>query len=144
MTRSDALRVSEMHFKQHGVRGLMGALDCWHWIWKNSPVGWQGQLQGKEGHPTMVLEALADCSLWIWSAVFGYPGTMNDINIWECITILKALRLGSRPPVARNWCLGFCAWRAERPLSAQPPSAPQLQQLTLTIAAEPWCRGKTR
>jgi len=90
MTRSDALRVSEMHFKQHGVRGLLGALDCWHWIWKNCPVGWQGQLQGKEGHPTMVLEALADYSLWIWSAVFGYPGTMNDINIWECITILKA------------------------------------------------------
>lgn len=95
MTRSDALRVSEMHFQQHGVRGLMGALDCWHWIWKNCPVGWQGQLQGKEGHPTMVLEALSDYSLWIWSAVFGYPGTMNDINIWERSPLLKAFLDGS-------------------------------------------------
>jgi hypothetical protein len=33
--------------------------------------------------PTVVMEAGCDCNLRFWHCVFGYVGTMNDINIWD-------------------------------------------------------------
>ena len=46
-------------------------------------MAWRGQYKGKEKYATIVLEALADHSLWIWHANFGAPGSLNDINIWD-------------------------------------------------------------
>jgi hypothetical protein len=65
MTRADARRVSTLHEEKHGVRGMLGSLDCMHAGWKNCPIAWQGAFQGKEGHPTIVLEAFCDYNLWM-------------------------------------------------------------------------------
>jgi hypothetical protein len=83
MTRSDATKISEMHFNHYGVHGMVGSLDCMHVPWKNCPVAWQGTHSGKAGSPTLVLEAMADHNMWFWHASFGWPGTLNDINIWN-------------------------------------------------------------
>ena len=91
MTKSDAMRVSHMHFVEFGVRGCIGAIDCMHIFWKNCPVAWQGQYQGKDGSPSIILEAVADYSTWIWHNRFGFPGTHNDINefnVWEQSSLL--------------------------------------------------------
>jgi len=37
-----------------------------HWQWKNCPVTWQGQFQDKDKNRYVILEAIADQSLWIW------------------------------------------------------------------------------
>lgn len=42
---------------------------------------WAGQFSGKEGCPTVVLEAVADQDLWVWHANFGTPGVHNDISV---------------------------------------------------------------
>jgi hypothetical protein len=42
-------------------------------------VAWQGDFQDKDKNRSIVLEAVADQSLWIWHAYFGMPGTNNDI-----------------------------------------------------------------
>ena len=60
---------------------MLGSIDCCHWQWKNCPKAFEGQYQGKEGVPTVVLEAIADYDLWIWHAFFGIPGSCNDINV---------------------------------------------------------------
>lgn len=52
-----------------------------HLLWKNCPSAWSGQYSGKEGTPTLVLEAIADDRTWIWHSFFGSPGSNNDINI---------------------------------------------------------------
>jgi hypothetical protein len=83
MTRADAKRVSDMHFDRYGVEGLVGSLDCMHAYWKNCPMEWRGQFKGKEKWPSLVLEAVADANLFIWHAAFGYPGSLNDLNILE-------------------------------------------------------------
>jgi Plant transposon protein len=62
---------------------MFGSLDCMHVPWKNCPVAWQGSHSGKEGYPTLVLEAMADHNLFFWHASFGWAGTLNDLNIWE-------------------------------------------------------------
>ena len=94
-TRADAMRVSALHEEQHGVPGMVGSLDCMHVGWKNCPVAWQGQEQGKEKHPTIVLEAMCDFNLWFWHVSFGWAGSLNDINIWERSSLLKAFLDGS-------------------------------------------------
>ena len=95
MSRADAERVSNMHYEQHGVHGMLGSLDCMHVGWKNCPVAWQGQFVGSKGYPTIVLEAFADYNLWIWHAVFGWAGTNNDINIWDRSSLLSAFLDGT-------------------------------------------------
>jgi hypothetical protein len=83
MTRSDAKNVCQLHKEQHGIDGMIGLLDCMHVYWKNCPVAWQGQYQGKEKYPTLVLEAMCDYNLYFWHHEFGAAGTLNDISIWD-------------------------------------------------------------
>ena len=82
MTKADARPVTTMHLKEHGIEGMAGSLDCMHVKWKNCPVAWQGQYQGKEGCPTIVMEAFCDYNRWFWHAAFNFPELLNDINIW--------------------------------------------------------------
>ncbi|XP_055525737.1 uncharacterized protein LOC129718718 [Wyeomyia smithii] len=56
-----------------GFPGMVGSVDCMHWVWKNCPVTFKGQYQGKEGKSTIVLEAVASRDLYIWHAFFGCP-----------------------------------------------------------------------
>lgn len=68
---------------KRGFPGMLGSIDCMHWTWKNCPVAHAGQYQGKEGKPTMVLEAVASQNLHIWHCFFGLPGSLNDINVLD-------------------------------------------------------------
>jgi hypothetical protein len=90
MTRSDAINVCKLHKNQHGVDGMVGSLDCMHVSWKNCPVAWQGQFQGKEAYPSIVLEAMCDYNLYFWHHEFGSAGTLNDISIWDLSGLHKA------------------------------------------------------
>jgi hypothetical protein len=51
--------------KDRGFPGMFGSLDCMHWTWKNCPVAWQEQFQDKDKNRSIILEAIADQSLWI-------------------------------------------------------------------------------
>jgi hypothetical protein len=62
---------------------MFASIDCIHWVWKNCPVAWQGQFQDKDGFRSVILEAVADQSLWIWHAFFGMPGWNNDVNVLD-------------------------------------------------------------
>jgi Plant transposon protein len=95
MSKSDAMVVSNMHFHEFGVRGCIGALDCMHVWWKNCPVAWKGQYEGKDGSPSIVLEAVADYSTRIWHNRFGFPGTLNDINVWDQSSLLRSFLDGT-------------------------------------------------
>ncbi len=93
-TKEDAKRVLALYEEKHGVSGMFGSLDCMHVGWKNCPVAHQGQYSGKEKKPTLVLEAACDWNLWFWHVAFGYPGTLNDINIWDRSCLLRAFLSG--------------------------------------------------
>jgi hypothetical protein len=42
-TPSDARRVESMHHQKHGIHGMIGSLDCSHFVWGNCPVAHHGQ-----------------------------------------------------------------------------------------------------
>ena len=54
-----------------------------------------GQFKGKEGIPTISLEAVADYNLWIWHSAFGFPGSLNDLNIWEKSPLFNSMTDGT-------------------------------------------------
>ena len=78
--------------KRQAWPGCLGSIDCMHWKWKNCPTAWSGQFKGKEGAPTIVLEAIADSNCRFWHFFFGVPGSLNDINVlqrqvFQCINL---------------------------------------------------------
>jgi hypothetical protein len=83
MMPTDAKRIEAYHHEVHSACGMIGSLDCSHFVWGNCPVAHHGQFQGKEGKPTIIVEAIADHTLYVWHAVFGYVGTLNDLSVWD-------------------------------------------------------------
>jgi len=94
-TKTDAKRLSRMHEVEFGVPGCIGCLDCMHVYWRTCPKAWQGQYEGKEGSASIVLEAVADYTTTIWHTTFGFPGTLNDINIWDRSSLLRSFLDGT-------------------------------------------------
>ena len=90
-TPADAKRVEALHSEKHAVHGMLGSLDCSHFVWGNCAVAHHGQFQGKEGRPTIVVETLCDYNLYAWHAVFGYGGTLNNLTIWDSSYLLQSL-----------------------------------------------------
>jgi hypothetical protein len=92
-TRSDIINQMRIN-EERGWPGMFGSLDCMHWGWKNCPVAWQGQFQDKDGNRSIILEAIADQSLWIWHAFFGLPGGNNDLNVLDRSTVVQDILMG--------------------------------------------------
>jgi Plant transposon protein/Ulp1 protease family, C-terminal catalytic domain len=99
-TATDLRRIVALHKHQHGVDGMLGSLDCMHTKWKKCPVAWQAGFKGSKqksgtSNATIVLEALADYHLWFWHVSYGYPGSMNDINVLNASPLYNRLTDGS-------------------------------------------------
>lgn len=95
LTKQDARNVVAMHKEQHGIDGMLGSLDVMKVPWGNCPTAWKGQFEGKEGHPTIGLEAVVDYNLWFWHDALGFPGALNDINIWERSPLFESFQDGT-------------------------------------------------
>lgn len=77
--------------------GMIGSIDCSKWRWKNCPTAHHGQHIGKEGVPTITIEAVSDERLWIWHLFFGMPGCNNDVNVFEASTLFNKIAEGTFP-----------------------------------------------
>ena len=81
-TSHDIAVLYEAHEEKHGIPGMIGSIDCTHWVWRNCPTSLRGQFhRGDHEYPTMILEAVASTDLWIWHSYFGHAGSNNDINV---------------------------------------------------------------
>ena len=101
-TSSDLKSILALHQSKHAVQGMFGSLDCMHILWKNCPKGYHGQYKGKEKKPSIVLEAACDYNLWFWHASFGYPGTLNDINILNLSPLVDGFLDGSFEKIEKS------------------------------------------
>ena len=93
-TNADVESIVALHKAKHGVDGMFGGIDCMHILWKNCPKGYHGQYKQKE-KTSIVLEAACDYNLWFWHASFGYPGTLNHINILNLSPLVDCFHDGS-------------------------------------------------
>jgi hypothetical protein len=94
-TKSNARRIAQLHKEVHGIDGMLGSLDLTKVVWENRPLALKGQFQGKEKCATIRLEAVADHNLWLWHHAFGFPGSLNDINIWETTPLFESMQDGT-------------------------------------------------
>ncbi|CAM8934195.1 unnamed protein product [Rhodiola kirilowii] len=97
-TPDDLVRLLQIG-EDRGFLGMIGSIDCMHWEWKNCPVAWKAQYQGRAGVATLVLEAVADRDLWIWHSFFGIPGSCNDLNVLHRSPVFQDILEGRAPPV---------------------------------------------
>ena len=98
--RIDELEQILQENEARGFPGCMGSINCMHWAWKNCPKGWAGQFtSGKQGVPTMILEAVASKNLRIWHAFFGTPSSENDINVLNKSPLFIQAIKGESPTV---------------------------------------------
>jgi hypothetical protein len=86
--------------KKRGWPGMLGSVDCMHWMWKNARNACQ--FCGKSHYPTIILEAITShyfvgLALFYWIVRI----TQSDINILHRSTIFS--RLASRDALACNY-----------------------------------------
>ena len=81
-TREDILQQMQIN-ERRGWSWMFASIDCMHYQWKNCPVAWQGHYQNKDHNRSIILEAVADQSLWIWHVFFGVPGSNNDLTVLD-------------------------------------------------------------
>ena len=86
------------------MNGMFGLLDCIQTGWKNCAKAWQASSKTRKesGGPTVVLEALSDFILWFWHALFGYAGSLNDLNILNLSPFLESLVDGTFSELEKN------------------------------------------
>ncbi|PXF41914.1 hypothetical protein BWQ96_08366 [Gracilariopsis chorda] len=79
-------------YSSNRLPGCIGCLDCKHWRWANRPMSMAGMFSGKVGKPIVVLKAnVAGSELWIWHLAFGFPGSLNDIDILNSSTTIQGI-----------------------------------------------------
>ena len=52
--------------EKRGFPGCIGSIDCQNWRWNMCPVSYHGHYTGKDGHPTVKLEAVCTHDLYVW------------------------------------------------------------------------------
>lgn len=96
----DTQRLLKMHKEKHDFPGMLGSLDCMHWVWKNCPKAHAAAYtRGDQGVSTLILEAVASQDLWIWHAFFGVAGSNNDINVLNASPLFEDTFQGIAPAV---------------------------------------------
>ncbi|XP_062200020.1 uncharacterized protein LOC133902445 [Phragmites australis] len=101
--------------ERRGFPGMLGSIDCMHWVWKNCPKAWHDVYTGHTRKPSIVLEAVA--SLIDGSAPpvsYSINGNRYDMGYYlgdgiypEWATIVKAI-----PAPRGNKSIHFSAMQA--------------------------------
>ena len=63
-------------------------------MWINCHVAWASQFQDKDKERSIISEAIADKSLWIWYAYFGMPGSNNNVNVLDRSLFVNNMLIG--------------------------------------------------
>eukprot|EP00804_Cyclotella_cryptica_P015099 CCRYP_000680-RA/>CCRYP_000680-RA protein AED:0.00 eAED:0.00 QI:23/-1/1/1/-1/1/1/26/445 len=104
-TKADAVKVTTMHKNAHKMPGMLGSLDVTKVHWKKCPTALKGQFQGREKCATIALEAVVYHNLWFWHGSFEFPGTLNDINMWERSSLLESMLNGRHDQIDHQYTL---------------------------------------
>jgi len=88
---SDLKKILRLHESFHGCKGMMGSLDVMHVNWDQCKMVLHGQFQGRDGNRTVALEAISDYNMYYWHISFGYPGSMNDLNVLNASPLIQKL-----------------------------------------------------
>jgi hypothetical protein len=93
MDKTFARELCKMH-EVLGWPGLLGSLDCSHWLWAKCPKSLQGEFKKDKAAPSVVYECACDADLRIWHCNFALPGACNDLNVLDASPILDMIGNG--------------------------------------------------
>lgn len=76
---------------------MFASLECMHYEWKNCLLMWQGTSQVRDDENFILLEAIADQSLWIWHAIFDLHGRSTNVNVLDHSRLVTNFLEGGSP-----------------------------------------------
>ena len=94
-TQNQLKQLLTLYEVQHGVKGMIGSLDTMHCKWKKCLKAYQGAFKGAKQGPTVMLEAVSDYNLYFWHAAFGFPRSLNNINILNLSPLMTSFLDGT-------------------------------------------------
>ncbi|KAI3776682.1 hypothetical protein L1987_46470 [Smallanthus sonchifolius] len=97
-TSHDVAFLYNAHEEKHGIPGILGSIDCTHFVWRMCSTRLHGQyIRSDHQYTTIMLEAMASNDLWFWHVFCGPPGSNNDINVLQKSPIFTNEQLGTAP-----------------------------------------------
>ena len=102
-TKSNACNVTQLHNHAHKIPGMLGSLEMTKVYWKNCRIHLKGQFQGQEKYAASNLKSVVDTNLWFWHAVVGFPGTLNDLNIWQRLALFESMTNGDHKKIDHDF-----------------------------------------
>jgi len=95
--QNELLTIMERN-QERGMPGCMGSLDCCHWEWHKGPTGMAGAYHSRKGKRGIVVEAVCNEDLWVWTLFVAAPGSLNDINVMQQSPLYLDVTGGRWPP----------------------------------------------
>ena len=105
-TSHDIARLYEFHEGQHHIPGMLGSIDCTHFVWRNCPRHLKGQYKrGDHQYPTIMLESVAfiryvDLSFVFWSS--------RCKQRYQCFELVSVVSYRAKWNDAKQFI--FCKW----------------------------------
>lgn len=104
-TKSNACNITELYNCVHKIPWMLGSLDVTKVYWKNCPTALKRQFQGQEKYATISLEARVDTNLWFWHSAFGFPRTVNVLNVWERSALFQSMTNGDHGKIDQDFTI---------------------------------------
>ena len=80
-TTEAELTETERLYREKGLPGCIGSVDCVHIAWDKFPARRRNTFTGKEGYPSLSFEVVCDHNRSIQSATLGFDGSTNNKTI---------------------------------------------------------------
>lgn len=99
-TKVYSCKINYIHKWVHKIPGMLGSLDVTKVHRKNCPTALKGQFWGQEKYFQLLWGLLL-----VWHASCGFPGSMNDINVWERSLLFESMINGKHDGIDHDFTL---------------------------------------
>ena len=97
------LRFIMEEYRDMGLPGCVGSVDCVHVGWDQCPVQYSNMYKGKEGYTFIAYEVISTSRKFIQSVSAGHPGARNDKHIVRTDDTVMSLLHGNGWLNSKSW-----------------------------------------
>lgn len=91
-TFADLYLLFQLHRENHKMNGMIGSFDCSYLAWKIVTKHFMDSFKmGKNRYSLIIIEARCNYNCQFWRVAFGFPGTLNNLNVLHLSHLVDSL-----------------------------------------------------